>query len=131
MSTPGIFDVDSDESGVGHIAQSTLVGGNRLGIVEGFLHVWLPDRNIEVLQVEGGVCIAPHHLVGPHDLLDLHVDEVVERIDVLLDETLHLQKGREELPLVPDGVDGFGEVFAVSEEAVGKDGSVKAVCVGR
>ena len=54
-------------------------------------------------------------LVGFDDVLDLFIDEVVERIDVLPHQTLDLQESRHQLPLVLDFFDGLahlGRVYA-------------------
>jgi len=39
-------------------------------------------------------------LVGLNDLFQVHVDEVVEGVDVLLDQTLNLQECRQQLPFI-------------------------------
>jgi hypothetical protein len=38
--------------------------------------------------------------VGAEDVLEVDVDEEVERVDVLLDESLNGEEGGEEIPLV-------------------------------
>jgi hypothetical protein len=42
-----------------------------------------------------GVDIRLDTFVGPDNLFQIHVDEVVERVDMLLDETLDFQEGWE------------------------------------
>ena len=43
-------------------------------------------------------CVARNELIGLHNLLDLDVDEVIERVDVLLDEASQAQESWNELP---------------------------------
>ena len=43
------------------------------------------------LEIEVRIRVAGDLLVGHHDVLDVLVDEVVERDEVLLDQTAHLQ----------------------------------------
>lgn len=59
-----------------------------------------PLRRAAVLEVELRVDVARDLLVGQDDLLEVDVDEVVERVDVLLDQPAHLEERRQELPLV-------------------------------
>ena len=51
---------------------------------------------------------------------------MVERVDVLLDETFDLQKGGQEVPFVSRGVDRVSQGLVVVE---GVEGSVEAVYV--
>jgi len=44
--------------------------------------------------------IAAHHFIRLDDLLDFVVDEKVERVDMLLYQTLHFQKRWQEVPFV-------------------------------
>lgn len=49
-------------------------------------------------------CIKENHLgVGAHNLLDFSLDEVVERVNVLLDEALDLEESGQQLPLLLQG----------------------------
>ena len=56
------------------------------------------------LEVKGRVDVAEHFGVGMDDLLQVDVDEVVERVNVLLHQPAHLQKRRQELPFVLEKV---------------------------
>lgn len=68
-----------------HISEPTLVWCRRLcAHVEPFLDVRLTDSNVEVIEVEQWIGIRKHFVVGGDNLLDVLVDEIVERIDVLL-----------------------------------------------
>lgn len=71
----------------------------------------------KVPEVPVGVGIAGHPLValGPHQLLDLVVDEIVEGVNVLLHQASDLQEGRQQLVLVLDGLYGLGELGGVHE----------------
>ena len=53
--------------------------------VEGFFDIWRPNCDVQVLEVKRRVGVTCDHLVRKHDFLHIHVDEVVERVDVLLD----------------------------------------------
>ena len=53
----------------------------------------LAHVDVEEFEVEGRVRVDGHLLVRLDDLLDLDIDEVVERIEVLLDQAAHLQAG--------------------------------------
>ena len=113
----------------------------------------LADINVEELEVEGGVGVDGHLLVRLDDLLDLDVDEVVERVQVLLDEAahlrpaasegrheqasraakpsralcVHLQKGRQQPPLLLDLLDrSLGSVFAVEQTILSRWGERSA-----
>ena len=44
--------------------------------------------------------------ISPNDVFDFLIDEVVERVDVLPDETFDLQKGRNQFPLFWNFFDG-------------------------
>jgi hypothetical protein len=58
------------------------------------------DPHLRVLQKEVGVLRASHQLVRFHNLRDFDVDEVVERVDVLLDQSFRFEKRRQEFPFV-------------------------------
>lgn len=49
------------------------------------------------------------------DLLQLHFNEVVEGVDVLLDQAFDFEEGREQVPFVFGRVDRVGEVLVVVE----------------
>ena len=72
----------------------------RLSIIKPLLHIRHPDAHVQVLQIEARIGIALHLVVRPDNVLDVHIDEVVERIDVLLNQTLDLQERRNQLPFV-------------------------------
>ena len=44
--------------------------------------------------------IAEDLAVGLDNLLDLHIDEEVERVDMLFDETFDLEEGGKEIPFI-------------------------------
>ena len=76
--------------------------------------------DVGVPQVKVGVRVARHLLVrlGVDDFLNLLVDEVVERVDVLPHQAAHLEERREELELVLQRLDGGGEFGGVPGETV-------------
>lgn len=53
-----------------------------------------------VLEIEFGIDIAVNASVCQHDILHVRFDEVVVRINMLLDKPLCLQKGRDKPPFV-------------------------------
>ena len=59
-----------------------------------------PNIYVCVGDVEPWVYIAKYGLVGLDDPLEVDIDEEVVGIDVLFDETFHLQKSREKIPFV-------------------------------
>jgi len=67
-------------------------------LVEAFFSVGHAHVDVQVLDVEGGVGVTEHLLVGLDDLLDVVVDEVVERVYVLLHQAFRLQESRYQLP---------------------------------
>ena len=58
------------------------------------------DVNIGVLEPETRVYIRGDFAVCFYDILDVYVNKVVERVDVLLDETLDLKKRGQQQPFV-------------------------------
>lgn len=96
----GVLDGDEDGGAVGDVAETTLVGGD--GLVDGIEvgAVGEGDVDVGVLEPEAGVDVGGDLVVGLDDVLDVDVDEMVERVDVLLDEALDLEKGGEEEPFV-------------------------------
>jgi hypothetical protein len=45
---------------------------------------------VGVLQPEPGVYIRRDFVIGSQDVLDVHIDKVIERVNVLFDQTLDL-----------------------------------------
>lgn len=56
--------------------------------------------DVGVLEVKVGIDVGGDAGVGAEDGLQLDVDKVVERVDVLLDETFHGEEGGQQIPLV-------------------------------
>lgn len=50
--------------------------------------------NVGVLEPEPGIDVRSDFAVGFDDILDVRVDEVIERIYMLLDETFYFEKCR-------------------------------------
>lgn len=95
-----VFDVDVDGRRVAQIAQPTLV--RRDALVDGVLvgSFGRADADVEVFEVEVGVDVRGDAGVRAEDRLEVDVDKVVERVDVLLDESLDGEEGGEEVPFV-------------------------------
>ena len=81
--------------------------------------VHLTIHKLDIFNILSSDCLmrlwVHYLLVGFDDVLDLFIDEVVERIDVLPHQTLDLQESRHQLPLVLDFFDGLahlGRVYA-------------------
>lgn len=49
------------------------------------------------------------------DFLQLDLDEVIVRVDVLLNQTLDLEEGREQIPFILGRVDGIGQRLVIVE----------------
>ena len=114
----GVDVVDVDRRSVGHVSESAFVGSDvALAVaVDIVLHaVGQTDSNVGELDVFTWVRIADYQRVGLNDLLQLDVGEVIERVDVLLDKTLHSEESRKKIPLVASSVDGIRKRFAVVE----------------
>lgn len=50
--------------------------------------------NVGVFEPESGIDIRSDFVVGFDDVLDVSIDKVVERVDVLFDETFHFEECR-------------------------------------
>lgn len=55
---------------------------------------------LHLLEIEMRVYVRLDTLVGLDDLFQVHVDEVVEGVDMLLNQTLDLQECRQKLPFI-------------------------------
>ena len=113
----GVLDVDGDGGRVGDVPEAALLRRDLLDDVL-LLVARLPDVDVEVLEVEVRDAVDRHALVAlrAHDLLYLVVDEVVERVDVLLDEAADLEERRQELVLVLDRPDRGRHLGRVLQE---------------
>mmetsp|Transcript_27851 Transcript_27851/g.69934 ORF Transcript_27851/g.69934 Transcript_27851/m.69934 type:complete len:290 (+) Transcript_27851:2987-3856(+) len=114
-----VLHVYSDRCGVRHVTQTALLRRDVLDNVI-LLHTRLADVDVGVLKIEVGVGVARHSLVGlgVDDLLNLFVDEVVEAVDVLPDQTTHFEERRKQLEFILQGFDGGGELGRIAQEAV-------------
>lgn len=65
---------------------------------------WSPDIYVCVSDVELWIYIAEYGLVGLDNSLKVDIDEEIVRIDMLFDETFHLQECRKKVPFVLDMV---------------------------
>jgi len=63
----------------------------------------LPNAHLIKLEVELMIVLTGHHAVGADDLLDAHIQEVVEGVNVLLNQASQTQEGWHQLPLVLQG----------------------------
>lgn len=80
-----------------------------------FLPVRRQNTNVGILEKEFWVKVAAHEAVGLDDLFELDIDKVVVRVDVLLDQTLDLEEGWQQIPFIAGGIDGLVEALAVIE----------------
>lgn len=55
--------------------------------------VWEADVNVGVFEPKARIDIRGDLVVGSDDVLDVHIDEIVERVDVLLDQTFDSEEG--------------------------------------
>lgn len=74
-----------------------------------------PNRNVGKVEVEPGINITQDGLVRSHNVLQLYLEQVVEGVNVLLDETFYFQKRRQEIPLVSLRVNSLGHGLALIE----------------
>ena len=94
--------LDSDENGrtVRDVTKPAFMGCNALVDGVRVRSVGEAHDNIGVFEPETGIDIGGDLVVSLEDIFDVNVDEVIERVDVLLDESLDLEKGREQQPFV-------------------------------
>lgn len=76
---------------------------------------WSPDVYVCVGDVELRVNIAEYRLVGLDDPLEIDIDEEIVRVNVLFDETFHLQKCRKKVPFVLDTVRSVVAALSISQ----------------
>ena len=88
-----ILDSDYYRGGVGDIPEATFVWGDFLVDSGHFITIGKPDVDVGVFEPKTRVDVRSDFMVCFNDVLNVDVDEVVERIDVLFDETLDLQEG--------------------------------------
>jgi hypothetical protein len=95
-----VLDRDEDRRGVRRVAQAALV--RRDGLVDRVRvrAVGEADADVGVLEPEARVDVRGHLVVRAEDVLDVDVDKVVERVDVLLHEPLDLEERRQKQPFV-------------------------------
>jgi hypothetical protein len=59
-----------------------------------------PDADVRVLEPKFWVDVRCNLVVGTDDLLEINVDKIVERVDVLFDQTFCLKECWQEFPFV-------------------------------
>ena len=97
----GVLHVHQDGRGVGHVTQTTLLRGDGGdGQVDHVLGCRSADADVGVAEEEGGVGVAEDLGVGGQDGLQLRLQKVVVRVDVLTDQAAHAQEGGQQTPLV-------------------------------
>ena len=74
---------------------------------------WSPDVYVCVGDVELRVYIAEYRLVGLDNPLEIDIDEEIVRVNVLFDETFHLQKCRKKVPFVLDTVNSVASISQI------------------
>lgn len=68
--------------------------------IEAFIHIRLPDIDIEIFKVEHGISIADDFVVCLNNFLYINIDEVIEAVDMLLHQALYFQKRRDQKPFI-------------------------------
>ena len=53
------------------------------------------DMDVGILQPESGIHVRRDLVIRFQDVLDIHIDKVIEGIDMLFDKTLDFKKGRQ------------------------------------
>lgn len=87
-----IFNINSDWCAVCSISEPTLVGRRCFRNIESFFDIRSTNMNINILQIKRRIYITDHLGISHHNVLNVHIDEVVERINMLLHKPLDLQK---------------------------------------
>lgn len=62
--------------------------------------VWETDVDVCVLEPESGIDVRSDLVVGLDNVLDVGIDKVVERVDVLFDEAFYFEESRQQEPFV-------------------------------
>ena len=89
----GVLDVDEDGGAVGETSVATLVGRDSIVHNVGILLITRSiDVDVCVAEAELGVHIAADLPVGLEDLLHLDLNEKVERVNLLLNESSRLEQ---------------------------------------
>ena len=95
-----VLDGDHDWCCICYVTKSTFIGSHSL--VDG-LHV-VPIRetyvDVGVLEPKTRVDVGSNFVVRFHDILNIHVDKIVEGIYVLLHKAFHFQKSGQQEPFV-------------------------------
>lgn len=61
---------------------------------------WKANSYAVIYDLEAGVYIGDDLVISLHNVVDIDVHEVVERINVLLDETFDFQERRKQQPFI-------------------------------
>lgn len=99
-SPSGVLNRDDDRRAVSDVSQPAFV--RRYPLVDCVL-VWSlgeADIYVGVFEPEARVDVGGDLVVCLDDVLDIDVHKVVERVNMLLHEALHLQEGRQQQPFV-------------------------------
>lgn len=56
--------------------------------------------NVGVFEPESGIDVRSNFAVGFDDVFDVGINKVVERVDVLFDETFHSEESRQQEPFI-------------------------------
>lgn len=79
---------------VSDIPETTFVWGDFLVDGGHFITIGKPDVDVGVFEPKSRVNVRSDFMICFNDVLNVEIDKVVERIDVLFDETFDLQEGR-------------------------------------
>lgn len=89
LLSPCILDGDIDWCTVGSISKTAFMGGDALVNSIGVRSVRKPDGNVCVSEPEAWVDIRGHFIIRFKDIFDIDVDEVIERVDMLFDQSFY------------------------------------------
>jgi hypothetical protein len=95
-----VGNVDIDTTCIRRIGKSTLHGRYRFVAVRVVTSSRRSDPDVGIFDEEFRVSVGDDQTIGLEDLFDIRLNKVVERVEMLLDETLNLEESRQELPFV-------------------------------
>lgn len=70
---------------------------------------------LSLLEEKSRIRIAVYRRTRLHDFLELNLDKVIIRIDMLLHQTLDFQESRQQIPFVSCSVDRIRQRFVIVE----------------
>lgn len=98
LRSADVLNIDRDGGGVGDVTKSAFVRCRWFGYVETLLNIGQTDVHVQVFQVKGRIHVTNDASIRHDDLLDVNVDKIVERVDVLFYQAFRFEKGGDEFP---------------------------------